>query len=59
MEQKLKEQNDTRAFSLHLSFPKREYTQEDMVRTLRDLNLAPSASLLIIPVGESNPFSLF
>ncbi len=52
IKQKLKEQNDTRAFTLHLSFPKREYTQEDMNQTLRDLQLAPSASLLIIPVSE-------
>jgi hypothetical protein len=47
---KLKERNDTHSFSLHSSFPKREYTSVDMAKTLRDLQLAPSASLLVIPI---------
>ena len=47
---KLKERNESQSFSLHSSFPKREYTSADMVKTLRDLQLAPSASLLVIPI---------
>lgn len=35
---------------MHTSYPKREFTEADMTKTLRDLQLAPSASLLIIPV---------
>ena len=35
---------------MHSSFPKREYTLNDMESTLRDLQLAPTSTLLIIPV---------
>ena len=51
--QKLKEMNDTHSFSLHSSFPKREYNTDDMKKTLRDLQLAPSASLLVIPIKST------
>ena len=51
--QKLKEMNESQSFSLHSSFPKREYTTSDMSTSLRALQLAPSASLLVIPVGLS------
>lgn len=47
--QKLKEMNETAPFAMHSSYPKREYTQADMTSTLRELQLAPSASLLVIP----------
>jgi len=47
--QKLKEKNETSPFAIHTSYPKREFTAADMNSTLRDLQLAPSASLLIIP----------
>ncbi|CAF0843116.1 unnamed protein product [Brachionus calyciflorus] len=48
--QKLVEMNNNNTnFSMHSTFPKREYTDSDMSLTLRELNLAPSASLLIIP----------
>jgi len=48
--QKIKEMNGIQSFSMHSSFPKREYTINDMKSTLRDLQLAPTATLLIIPV---------
>lgn len=47
---KLREMNQSTSFSMHSSFPKREYTSADLSKTLRELGLAPSASLLIIPV---------
>ena len=50
VEQTLREMNQSVGFSMHSSFPKREYTTLDMPLTLRELGLAPSASLLIIPV---------
>ena len=42
--------NETQSFSMHSTFPKRDYGEADMSQTLRDLQLAPSATLLIIPV---------
>ena len=42
--------NETPSFSMHLTFPKRDYNESDMSQTLRDLQLAPSATILIIPV---------
>lgn len=50
--QKLKDMNETAPFAIHTSFPKREFTSADMNSTLRDLQLAPSAALLIIPVSD-------
>ena len=41
---------ESQSFSMHSSFPKREYTSNDMTLTLRELQLAPTATLLIIPV---------
>lgn len=42
--------NESQSFTMHSTFPKRDYTEADMSQTLRDLQLAPSATLLIIPV---------
>jgi hypothetical protein len=56
VEEKLKEMSQSVQFTLHSSFPKREYTANEMSSTFRDLGLAPSASLLVIPV---NIFSSF
>jgi hypothetical protein len=50
VEQRLKDIGQSVQFGLHSSFPKREYTVSDMDTTLRQLGLAPSASLLVIPV---------
>ena len=50
--------NGIQSFSMHSSFPKREYTNDDMQSTLRDLQLAPTATLLIIPVIIQNSFFL-
>ena len=36
---------------MHSTFPKRDYSESDMSQTLRDLQLAPSATILIIPVS--------
>ena len=48
---KLKEMNENQSFTMHSVFPKRDYTSQDMSFTLRELQLVPSASLLIIPVN--------
>ena len=50
--------NETSPFAMHTSYPKREFTANDMSSTLRDLQLAPSASLLVIPVSVFK-FALF
>ncbi|KAG8229425.1 hypothetical protein J437_LFUL000946 [Ladona fulva] len=42
-----------RHFSISLAFPRREFTAEDDLRTLRDLELSPSAAVLILPVTSS------
>ena len=34
---------------MHSTFPKRDYTMEDMNLSLKELHLAPSACILIIP----------
>lgn len=47
--EKLKEMNESTTFTMHSTFPKRDYTVQDMSSTLRDLQLVPSATLLIIP----------
>jgi hypothetical protein len=43
--------NGIQSFSMHSSFPKREYTINDMESNLRELQLAPTSTLLIIPVS--------
>lgn len=50
--EKLKGLNQSTSFSMHSSFPKRDYTAQDMSVSLRDLQLVPSATLLIIPVDN-------
>ncbi|KAG7239131.1 hypothetical protein INR49_030012 [Caranx melampygus] len=36
-------------FSLATMFPRREFTEEDMDKTLQELQLAPSASIVLLP----------
>lgn len=43
-------------FTLAMSFPRREYSQVDFDKTLTELNLTPSAVLLIL-VGKKSTFS--
>lgn len=38
-------------FSLATMFPRREFTKEDYGKTLLELELAPSASVVLLPVG--------
>lgn len=45
----MRERNESLAFTMHSSFPKREYTTSDMSLTLAELELAPTATILIIP----------
>lgn len=47
---KLVEANESTSFSMHTTFPKRKFTSNDMLTSLRDLSLTPSATILIIPV---------
>ena len=42
--------NESQSFSMHSTFPKRDYTESDMSQTFRDLQLAPSATILIMPI---------
>lgn len=37
-------------FSLATMFPRREFTKEDYKKKLLDLELAPSASVVLLPV---------
>ncbi|KAJ6665434.1 hypothetical protein lerEdw1_003274 [Lerista edwardsae] len=39
-------------FSLATMFPRREFTKEDYGKTLLDLELAPSASVVLLPAGR-------
>ncbi|NXH28283.1 UBXN4 protein, partial [Myiagra hebetior] len=39
-------------FSLATMFPRREFTKEDYAKTLLELELAPSASVVLLPVGR-------
>ncbi|XP_029315259.1 UBX domain-containing protein 4 isoform X2 [Cottoperca gobio] len=39
-------------FSLATMFPRREFTSEDLNKTLLELELAPSASIVILPSGR-------
>lgn len=50
--QKLEEMRAPTQFTMHSTFPKREYTSQDMSSTLRDLQLAPTATLLIMPINS-------
>lgn len=47
--EKLTEMNESTVFTMHSTFPKRDYVAQDMMSTLRDLQLVPTATLLIIP----------
>ncbi|GFR86067.1 UBX domain protein 4, partial [Elysia marginata] len=40
--------------SLSTSFPRRTFTAEDEEKTLQELQLAPSAAILVIPRGQSS-----
>lgn len=40
-------------FSLATMFPRREFTKEDYGKTLLNLELAPSASVVLLPAGRS------
>ncbi|RUS82330.1 hypothetical protein EGW08_009920 [Elysia chlorotica] len=40
--------------SLSTSFPRRTFTAEDEGKTLQELQLAPSAAILVIPRGQSS-----
>lgn len=42
-------------FSLATMFPRREFTKEDYKRKLIDLELAPSASVVLLPAGRPAP----
>lgn len=57
---RLKEINyPNRGFALHSTYPKRVFGNEHMNVSLRELQLAPTASLLIMPVSHSlSPISL-
>lgn len=44
-------------FALATMFPRREFTSEDLQKTLLELELAPSASIVLLPV--SNKESIF
>jgi len=37
------------AFTLACNYPKRDFTEADMARSLRELDLAPSAALVLLP----------
>ncbi|NWU28056.1 UBXN4 protein, partial [Dyaphorophyia castanea] len=39
-------------FSLATMFPRREFTKEDYAKTLLELELAPSASVVLLPAGR-------
>ena len=38
-------------FSLVMTYPRRTFTEEDMQSTLLQLNLAPSAVIIVLPVS--------
>lgn len=46
------------SFTLATMFPRREFTSEDLDRTLTELELAPSASIVILPQSCRAPSSL-
>jgi len=45
----IKQKLANQSFTVHTTFPKRVFGDEDLNKTLRDLQLAPSATLLVIP----------
>lgn len=45
--------NYLRPYSVCVTFPRREFRETDMQSTLRDLDLSPSAALLIVPSGTT------
>ena len=49
--------NRSGTFSLATVFPRREFTADDLDKTLLALELAPSASIVLLPVSEL-PISL-
>lgn len=46
-------------FSLATMFPRREFTKEDYAKKLLELELAPSASVVLLPVGVGFRFVWF
>jgi hypothetical protein len=48
---KLREYNFTQSFAMHSMHPKRIFNDTDMNLTLKDLGLAPTATILVIPVS--------
>ncbi|XP_023220420.1 UBX domain-containing protein 4-like isoform X1 [Centruroides sculpturatus] len=46
----LQEHLGSRDFTLSTNFPRREFNRNDYSQTLRDLQLSPSATLLVLPV---------
>lgn len=46
-------------FSLATMFPRREFTKEDYGKKLLELELAPSASVVLLPVGAGFWFVCF
>lgn len=47
----------SRPYSLSTTFPRREFHESDMQQTLRELDLTPSAALLIIPIAGTGMIS--
>ena len=47
------ERNQWHNFSLSTRYPKHVFTQDDMNTTLLDLQLAPSAIIIVLPVSQS------
>lgn len=45
-------------FSLATMFPRREFTREDLDRTLLELELVPSASVVLLPQSESSGYAV-
>lgn len=41
-------------FSLATMFPRREFTTEDLEKSLLELELAPSASIVLLPVSDTH-----
>ena len=39
------------SFTLSCNYPKRDFSEEDMSKSLLDLELAPSAALIVLPVS--------
>lgn len=44
-------------FSLATMFPRREFTTEDLEKSLLELELAPSASIVLLPVSYTHTLS--